>query len=675
MGKSSISLALKAEGIESVRDAIRTVQHSFIELDQQSIASTDAASKKRIAILRGEAKIKLALLREEEGAKVRSAREFRNATGSSSGVGQIAEAVAGGQSYKDIMKAAGASGVAFGIFNAAVNFASASLKQFASFVVNDVIKPSLALQTRSQQVANNSGGALTAGGVMSRARGIGLRNNMDAQSILNATGRFQDLTGEPAMGFEIMPTVAAISKGRGYDPMALTELSAATYRPGMKGKDMNQLLLSLTAQGEKGSIPIGELARLGGRLTAPAEKLGGDYFTKFTTASALVQTAKRTGFGTVDEAAEGFNKFVQEAPLHGKSLSPKSFAAVNGVDTILDPVRYLGDIFRKTRGSGTALHALGFSDPGQKFVSAYTGTFSAGYTEAKAAGKNETQARDAGATAVENLVNSMKTQTSSMEAEEARRDSVTRTAGEKFAIGLATIQGGIADKMMPSVEKLADAFIEHTDEIVRTAVLLASILGDVAEAGLSVVEFFDQFKTHGEGDVLKRVVDKGAATVLPHMGDEKGYWLHDKGMYSFVKGAADQAVDDVANKGLRPMAGGLPSERRSKWGVYERETGSGPVDASKLISLASNPGQPIQNSTFQNSSSEEPFASEDTTTPYPEPTGAAGDDATSEMATAHKEAAENADKLKTACDGLATCIEDLTSKFDGLNRNASFMER
>lgn len=674
-GKTPISLALKAEGIEQVREAIRGVKHSFIEMDQAAIASSDAASKKRIATMRAEGRIKIALLREEEQAKVRSVREFKKATGQLGGFDKLHAAYKEGGNYGDIMKAAGSAGLAFGVFNSAVNFASQSLKQFASFVINDVIKPGLALQTRAQQVANNSGGALTPGAVMSQARAIGLKNNMDPMAVIEATGRFQDLTGEAALGFGIMPTVAAISKGRGQDPKALAELAAATYRPGMKEKDMNQLLLTMTGQGEKGSIPIGELARLGGRLTAPAEKLGGDWFTKVTTANALLQTAKRTGFGTVDEASEGLNKFVGDAQLHGKAMSPQSFASVNGVDTIIDPVQYLGDVFRKTRGSGTALHAMGFSEPAAKFIGAYQGVFSEGYKGAKDAGKNETQARDAGATAVEGFVNSMKTQTSTMAAEEDRRDAVTRTAGEKFATGLATIEGSISAKMAPTVEKLANAFVEHTDEIVRAAVLVATMLGDLAEAGIAVLEFFDRFNVHAEGDVLKRVVDKGAATVLPHMGDEKGYWMHDKGMYSFVKGAEDASVDDVANKGLRPMAGGLPGERHSKWGVYERETGSGKVDAQKLISIATNPGQPVQNSTEQNSSSEEPFASEDTTTPYPEPTAASGDDATSEMATAHKEAAENADKLKVACDGLTTCIDDLTSKFDGLSRNSSFMDR
>jgi len=498
-----VEIPIQATGIEAVRAQIRSVKHSFIELDKEALASSDAASKKRIALLRAESRIKLALLREEEQEKVRAERsaakaaadsaraqrehakvvkEFDRMMGRSGGSlggggagGGASAALMRGEGFSGMVKSAGATGLALGALATVVGLASSALRQFSSFLLNDVIKPAMALETRSVQIANNSGGALTAAQVQDRARAIGLRNNMDPNAVLEATGRFQDLTGEPALGFDILNTVATISKARGYDTKSLSELAAAAYRPGMKAGDLNQLLLTLTGQGEKGSIPIGELARLGGRLTAPAQKFGGDAFTQITTANALLQTAKRTGFGTVEDAATGLQNFTQEALLKGRMISPKSFASVNGVDTILDPVRYLGDIFRRTRGSAMALHGMGFSEPAQKFIGAYQGIFSQGFSEAKAAGKSDAEARDMGANAVEAFVNQMKMQTSTMEGEEKRRNAVLRTSGERWDAAINQLK----DKLlivMPSVDRFVTDFVAMGPQLTEAALTLANAL-------------------------------------------------------------------------------------------------------------------------------------------------------------------------------------------------------
>lgn len=583
MATKPVSIALKAEGINEVKSALKGVKQSFVEMEKESLAATKAASKERIALLKSESKEKIALLKSESAARkdiMQGEKSFAKALGRREGTSNFDAATKSlmkGGGVEDLMKQAGAAGVAFAVMAGAINLASASLRQFSSFVINDVIKPTLALQTRSQQVANNSGGLLTAGAVQSKARAIGLKNNMDPMALIEAAGRFQDLTGEPGLGFDIMGTIATISKGRGMDTKALSELAAAMYRPGQKAGDLNQLLMTLTGQGEKGSIPIGEVARLGGRLTAPSGKFGGDWYTQVTTGNALLQTAKRTGFGTVDEAATGLNKFVEEAFLKGKAVSPKSFATVNGVEKLTDPVKYLGDLYRKTGGNTTKLHAMGFSEESAKFIGAYQGTYSDAFKEAKAGGKNDTQAKELAATAVEEFVNSMKKQTSTMDAEESRRNAVMKTAGEQFATGLAKIESAVAERVMPDVEKLADAFASHAPEIAAAASALGGAFLEVVAAAFLLSDTLKR-DFGSEGDVIKHVKDQGASTLLPEMSGQRGYWKQEDGYYQFVKGSGNEE-QDVAGKGLKKM--------RDEWGhgVYgaDKSDELGPATAKREV--------------------------------------------------------------------------------------------
>jgi len=643
-----VSLALKAEGISEVKSALKGVKSAFVEMERDSLAATRAASKERVAILKSESKERLSLLKNESEARrsiLASERSFKrtvNRKETEYGMGAAGKALMKGEGFDGVLKAAGIAGIAVAVFSSAINFASASLKQFASFVVNDVIKPGLELETRSVQVANNSGGALTAKDVQSKAKAIGLHNNMDPMHVLDAMGRFQDLTGEPALGLGIMPTVAAISKGRGYDPKALSELAAATYRPGMKEKDLNQLLMTLTGQGEKGSIPIGELARLGGRLTAPAEKLGGDWFTKVTTANALLQTAKRTGFGTVDDAAAGLEKFTQDAALHGKSLSPKSFATVDGVDTITDPIKYLGDVYRKTRGSAAALHGMGFSEPAQKFIGAYQGVFSERYAGAKAAGKNDLQARDAGATAVENFVNTMKTATSTMAAEEARRDAVTETSGEKLEAAFNRIKDRVSD-VLPQIEEFADLLLENADSIGDAALTMTQALLDLAK-------------------FIKTLANPGRETrngVRDFLGLDRRPEDQDPNDDVGPTAAAGAAAD---KKRRAHRHGPAEDEHKGEAGRWLRVGPEGDLTWKPDENASTSPPPAA-------SSSSEPNSSESSEAD----TNAA--EAAQTAADAHQELASNVDAATESVAKLTSSIDALASSMVDLNRNQSFLRR
>lgn len=681
-----VKLALQATGVREVKADLKSVKEAYVEMEKASVAASEAASKKRRALIKEESKAKIAAIKEESAARkdaMRSEKDFKRSLGGKGSRG-------GDDGIASLLKNAGVAGAAFAAVTSAVNFASGALQQFGSFVINDVVKPAWALQTRAQQVANNSGGALTQRGIMDRAKAIGLSNNMDPTKVIEATGAFQDLTGEAKLGFEIMPLLATLSKGRGdSDPKELAELAAAFYKPGMKAEDLNQIMLAMAGQGEKGSITVGQLAKLSGRISAPAEKMGGDALTKLTTASALLQTSRK-GFGTVDETAEGLKSFMTDSFTVGKRFSAKSFGQVGGVDTLLDPVKFIGDIYRKT--GGNALKTQGFSEPATKFLESYRGIYSDAFKEAKGGGKSDTEARESGAQAIEEFINSMKRSTSTMDAESAKRDAVMATDGERVAQTFAKIKDSIETQALPIAKKFADWFEDNADGIKDGADVLIGTFGalvDVIEFLLEPITSLGSMinkltKNTGEGDVLETITAsqlKRKGNQLPAVTDwsgaaERGAWVADKkGGYKFIKGPADENVDIsqwMADRGMVPMAGGDPSQRWGKQGVFEEKKFSPEAIARANTSGYGMTSEPLVTEM-------EPYLPVDTSVATPS-YGPVADDgegaATSESAAeAQKKLSENATAAADAVGQLTKQVDALATQMDGLSRNASFLDK
>lgn len=677
--QSPISITLKADGVSSVTSALRGVKETYLDLEKQISAAGEAGASKRTAAAQRELKGKLGSLREEakllrevsaaRAAEYREAaakRAFDTATGR--GNKSVFGAFTDGKGMDGMMRAAGATGLAIGVFSSAINLASASLRQFSGFVINEVLRPMMALQTRSIQIANNSGGKLSSEGVLGSARAIALRNNLDPQAVLEAAGKFQDKTGEPGMGLSMMGTLATLSKGRGLDMGDLSEMSASLYRNGTKKEDLDRILLALTAQGEAGSVPLRELSKLGGKLTAPAEKLGGSWFTKVATANAILQTSRRTGFGSVEEAATGLQSFVGDSLRLGKNISPASFSKAGGVESIADPIHLLGDFYRKTKGNMTTLHGMGFSEPAAKLISSYQGTFVEAQKAAKAGGATEAAATEAGASAVEGFIRALSTANTTMSEEEQKRDATMGTSGERFEAGMARIKAAIFDHT-PELEHFVNTFAEHAGEIGDASVVLAQMLLGLAGAAVEVLNWFGRLtKNHGEGDVLRTVMDKGGNTNFPAMS-EPGYWRKGEGVFEYMMGqkGVDTSVGMpgqwkrvgrngqlvLDNNAKAPTAGPMSPAEMS--GQTQAEEGQA---TTVLGGLPLTPAELAQRS----------VPAIDPVTPGSHAAGAAA-------AQAQADAAEKATKLAASLEKAAAGLDRFSAAAELINRSKPFTDR
>jgi len=496
-----IIISLRPEGVSEVLNTLKSIKSVLIDLEHESIRSAESASKKRLEIIKNEVKDKEAILRasakvEESLSQALSnknqAKRALSGTNSahSSAFGggassSFSEIGSGGSDTIGLMKAGAIVGGAAALMKGGIELATAALKQFASFVLQDVIKPAMELETKSAQIANSSMGQVTSQEIQSNVRAASLKHNVGTNELLEGQGLFQDLTGKSKMGFELMDTIATISKGRGFDSKELYSLAGNITNEGDTTKNVQDKLLKLLAQGDTGSIPLKSIAKLGGKLSAVAGKFQGE--DGLSMASALLQTAKPK-IGSEDEAMTGLSKFTQESLKLGKKVDRKSVIKdASGVEQLADPAKFIGDIFRKTQGNVGKLTKLGFTDESQKFIGAYSNIYSDNYKNAKARGENDKDSKDEGAKAVEEFIKSLAKANTSLETERDKENTVLQTSGQKWETAMNLIKDKLL-MVMPEVSKFVDEFTKMAPDIANAGIILSKAMIAMAELILGIMK-------------------------------------------------------------------------------------------------------------------------------------------------------------------------------------------
>jgi hypothetical protein len=474
-----ITVALKQEGVDEVKTALRDVQETIAALDSFSATSARRAGRDRVRAAKEEASERRRV-RDSESPDRRSQRSrndarsgFRRALGESNGSSfrrassgpTVAEMSGGGAGLSSLIGKAGAAGAAFAVFKSAIDFASDALQQFGGFLISDVIKPAFALETAAQQLENAAGGQIKASDIESKTRAAGLKHNMDPMALFEAAGKMIDLTGDAKTSFDLLDTIGTLAKGRGADAEQLAEFAASlkNFDPNATSEQINKLLMTQLAQGDQGSVPLKEAARLGGRLTAPAAFLAGNTDVRMASMGALLQSGRK-GFGSTDELMTGIGNLINEVTSQ-KMVGSKKYLNADG--QIGDVASLIGGILKETGGDAKKIGALGLSDPASKLVKAYLPTFSD-------AGKG-----DKGKEAVESLIRGFMEASTSLDREKDNERKVLQTSGEKWTATIEGLKNKLLD-VMPEVQKFVDQFAKIAPQFGGALVTLAKIMIKVA---------------------------------------------------------------------------------------------------------------------------------------------------------------------------------------------------
>lgn len=567
-----ITVALKQEGVDEVKTALRDVQETIAALDSFSATSARRAGRDRVRAAKEEASERRRV-RDSESPDRRSQRSrddvrtsFRRALGESQGANlrrassgpTIAEMSGGGLS--SLISKAGAAGAAFAVFKGAIDFAADSLKQFGGFLISDVIKPAFALETAAQQLENAAGGQIKASDIESKTRAAGLKHNMDPMALFEAAGKMIDLTGDAKTSFDLLDTIGTLSKGRGADAEQLAEFAASlkNFDPNATSEQINKLLMTQLAQGDQGSVPLKEAARLGGRLTAPAAFLAGNTDVRMASMGALLQSGRK-GFGSTDELMSGIGNLINEVTSQ-KMVGSKKYLNADG--QIGDVASLIGGILKETGGDAKKIGALGLSDPASKLVKAYLPTFSD-------AGKG-----DKGKEAVESLIRGFMEASTSLDREKDNERKVLQTSGEKWNAVIESLKNKMLE-IMPEVNKFIDNFGQTAPRFFGALLVLAKAMIFAADVIESVAK--------AVADLLGIVVD----TTESAAGPQGEYKINPTtGQFEFV-----QQKDAIAQKEANPFDQNYKGEGlKLKWdGVKTPSDTSAEGNATTAGGMSVNP--------------------------------------------------------------------------------------
>jgi len=477
-----ITVALKHEGVEEVKVALRDVQESIAALDSFSASSARRAGRDRVRAIKEEANERRRVRdSSSRGQRTTSAGDsFRRALGENGSARNISRitsgpsisSIAGGASQvaarAGMSAALGPIGLAVAAVSAlkgAIDFASDALQQFGGYLISDVIKPAFALETAAMQLENAAGGQIKAKDIEAQTRAAGIKHNMDPMVLFEAAGKMIDLTGDAKTSFALLDTVGTLAKGRGADAEQLSEFAASlkNFDPNATSEQINKLLLTQLAQGDMGSVPLKESARLGGRLTAPAAFLAGNTDVRMASMGALLQSGRK-GFGSTDELMTGIGNLINEVSSQ-KMVGSKKY--LNAEGQIGDVASLIGGILKDTGGDAKKIGALGLSDPAAKLVKAYLPAFSD-------AGKG-----DKGKEAVEGLIRGFMEASTSLDREKENERKVLQTSGEKWTATIEGLKNKLLD-VMPEVQKFVDQFAKIAPQFGGALVTLAKVMIKVA---------------------------------------------------------------------------------------------------------------------------------------------------------------------------------------------------
>lgn len=469
-----ITVSLKQDGADEVKAALKGVQDAIVALDAVSAASARRAGRDRIRAVREEASerkrsrpVRDPLKAATGGSGGSDPSTFRRATKGPTLAEQAGSSSGGLSSLSGTVGKLGAIGGAIALFKTGLDFATDSLKQFGGFLISDVIKPAFALETAAQQLENASGGQIKAADIEAQTRAAALKHNMDPMQLFESVGKMIDLTGDAKTSFAMLDTIGTLSKSRGADAEQLAEFAASlkNFDPSASADQISNLLLTQLAQGDQGSVPLKEAARLGGRLTAPAAFLSGNTDVRMASMGALLQSGRK-GFGSTDELMTGIGNLINEVSSQ-KMVGSKKYLNADG--QIGDVASLIGGILKDTGGDAKKIGALGLSDPAAKLVKAYLPKF-------MEAGKGEQGAKE-----VEALIRGFMEARTTLASEKENERKVLQTSGEQWAQTIAQIKDRMLE-VMPQVKALVSSLAGKAPEIANAAAIMADALIGLASA-------------------------------------------------------------------------------------------------------------------------------------------------------------------------------------------------
>jgi hypothetical protein len=460
------------------RDKVRAMAKA--DADIQRIRERSAAQAARMVAReeadRSRAAMQWVKQREREVASERSARA------------KVAQSMIG----------AGAQGVANGIkrvAGVASGLASTAGQLGGGFSLADSLQGEKSLRQKAAQLSASTilsragqpgeegvGRAYGTDELVSKAKAIGIEQNLDPGRILDAVDTIKGLTGNVEKAVEIVPYVAKLATATGGDVSEMSGLAAniLASNQNISNKDLQEQLRIFTRQGVVGGVEVADFAKEGSRLTAGASLFGGDKSQNQATMGAFAQISRQYGgASSASEAALAAQRFATDVASHSDSLKKQGIDVRDGRGNLREAKAIIMDMVTKTGGDVTRMKDMGL---GERGVKALTGV-SAIYKD-KGGGQ-------AGMDAIKAEFEKYTKGVSEGEVNAANR-RVLGEGGASLDQAMMKLRNTVGEQLLPE-------FIKLVPVIQQSAPVFAGLLRDSIPPLLDVIKQLAEFaKAHKE---------------------------------------------------------------------------------------------------------------------------------------------------------------------------------
>jgi hypothetical protein len=272
------------------------------------------------------------------------------------------------------------------VLKGAIDMAADALKQFGGFVLHEVIRPELALQTRAQQMSNKTGGEYSGKQVQEANRALALKFGMDPTETMQVLSNAIDKFGDLGKSLEVTKLSLGLNKAYGV-PADVASSFLGLERSKLSGLDDRTFSGLVNAYagkilGKQSGISFGAMANLQGEATSAAELLSGDKAQAHLSSVGLLAYGSKFAASPA-EAATGLRALFEDLRKHDRAKSVDA-----ATDQLKSPDAVLSSFIARMGGSSQRLKAMEMSEPATRFLEPLMAMF----REAEAAKKGSGEA-------------------------------------------------------------------------------------------------------------------------------------------------------------------------------------------------------------------------------------------------------------------------------------------
>lgn len=319
---------------------------------------------------------------------------------------------------------------------------------------------------------------------------------------IRAMSAFQSVAGEGEATMKSAPMLAKTVLATGGDAGQIGEMYSGVYaslRNAAGGaqktvdellKETDHLAMVFAAMGQAGAIELKDFSGIGATVTAIAGQYGGKQVDNIANAAALAQIARQTGGAdSAAEAATAISSFSADLVQNGADVR-KQF----GVDVYSDKSKtslkelpkLLPELMAATGGNLEKMGEVA-NIRGMKSLRGFSARYVEAYRGAKAEGKSEKEAKEAGKKAV----SARFAEFGGIAMTEAERDTKAASRmsdpDKLFEDNMRKLSTAVGSRLLPVVIELIPKIAEMTPLLASAASSVASLIKAFADNPLSGV--------------------------------------------------------------------------------------------------------------------------------------------------------------------------------------------